>query len=85
MGGGQLLGEERVAIRSIPHVGDQPRFGCLAEDLGEQLGQLVARRAARLRQQLDLEVLTAELLAVVDQAMEPTTVSLRLRTSAKHP
>jgi hypothetical protein len=32
--------------------------------------------AARLRQQLDLDVLTTELLAVVDQTMEPTRTSL---------
>ena len=35
--------------------------------------------AARLRQQLDLDALTAELLAVVDQTMEPTQASLWLR------
>jgi hypothetical protein len=35
--------------------------------------------SARLREQLDLDTLSAELLAVVDQTMEPTTVSLWLR------
>src|SRR4029453_5607005 len=34
--------------------------------------------ATRLRQQLDLDALTAELLAVVDQTMEPTRTSLWL-------
>jgi hypothetical protein len=34
---------------------------------------------SRLRQQLDLDALTAELLAVVDQTMEPTRTSLWLR------
>jgi hypothetical protein len=43
----------------------------------------IAAFSARLRQQLDLEALTAELLAVVDQTVEPTTVSLWLRPSAK--
>ena len=38
---------------------------------------------ARLRDQVDLETLSAELLAVVDQAMEPTTASLWLRPLAK--
>jgi hypothetical protein len=33
----------------------------------------------RLRQQIDLDGLTAELLAVVDQTMQPTRVSLWLR------
>jgi hypothetical protein len=36
--------------------------------------------SARLRQEVDLDSLTAELLAVVDQTMEPTQVSLWLRT-----
>jgi hypothetical protein len=36
---------------------------------------------ARLRQQLDLGTLTAELLGVVDQTMQPTQVSLWLRSS----
>jgi hypothetical protein len=36
----------------------------------------------RLRDQLDLDTLSAELLAVVDQTMEPTRVSLWLRPSA---
>jgi hypothetical protein len=34
---------------------------------------------ARLRDQVDLDTLTAELLAVVDQTMQPTTGSLWLR------
>ena len=37
--------------------------------------------SARLRQQVDLDTLTAELLAVVDQTMQPTRVSLWLRPS----
>ena len=37
--------------------------------------------AARLRDQLDLDTLAAELLAVVDQTMEPTRASLWLRPS----
>jgi MFS family permease len=38
--------------------------------------------SARLRDELDLDTLTAELLAVVDQTMQPTTASLWLRPSA---
>jgi hypothetical protein len=37
--------------------------------------------SARLRQQVDLATLTAELLAVVDQTMQPTQASLWLRPS----
>jgi hypothetical protein len=38
--------------------------------------------SARLRQQIDLEALTTELLGVVEQTMQPTRVSLWLRPSA---
>jgi hypothetical protein len=37
--------------------------------------------SARLRDQIDLDTLSSELLAVVDQTMEPTRVSLWLRPS----
>jgi hypothetical protein len=37
--------------------------------------------SARLRQQVDLDALTSELLAVVDQTMQPTQVVLWLRSS----
>jgi hypothetical protein len=38
--------------------------------------------SARLRHQVDLDTLTAELLAVVDLTVEPTAVSLWLRPQA---
>jgi uncharacterized membrane protein YbhN (UPF0104 family) len=40
--------------------------------------------STRLRDQLDLGTLSNELLAVVDQTMEPTRVSLWLRPSPNH-
>jgi hypothetical protein len=39
----------------------------------------------RLRQQVDLDTLTAELLAVVDQTMQPTRASLWLRPTSDSP
>ena len=41
--------------------------------------------SGRLREQVDLDTLSAELLAVVHQTMQPTTASLWLRQSAKAP
>jgi hypothetical protein len=37
--------------------------------------------SGRLRDELDLDTLATELLAVVDQTMQPTTASLWLRPS----
>jgi hypothetical protein len=46
----------------------------------------IAVFSARLREELDLDTLSAELLLVVDQTMQPTTASLWLRppTSLRH-
>jgi hypothetical protein len=41
--------------------------------------QTMAAFSSRLRQQVDLDTLTAELLAVIDQTMQPTRASLWLR------
>jgi hypothetical protein len=46
--------------------------------------QTIARFSARLRQAIDLDALTTELLAVVGQTMQPTQVSLWLRPSPPH-
>jgi hypothetical protein len=47
--------------------------------------QTIAAFSARLRQQVDLDTLTAELLAVVEQTMQPTQASLWLRPSQAVP
>jgi hypothetical protein len=44
--------------------------------------RLIEGFGARLRDQVDLDTLTAELLAVVDQTMQPTQASLWLRPQA---
>jgi hypothetical protein len=46
---------------------------------GYDAARTIAVFSARLRQQVDLDTLTAELLAVVDQAMQPTQAALWLR------
>jgi hypothetical protein len=40
--------------------------------------------SVRLRDEIDLDALTAELLAVVDHTIQPTRASLWLRPSAPH-
>jgi hypothetical protein len=47
--------------------------------------QAIAAFSARLCDEIDLDTLTAESLAVVDQTMQPTTVSLWLRPSVGVP
>jgi hypothetical protein len=46
---------------------------------GHDTAQTIAAFSARLRDQVDLATLTGELLAVVDQTMQPTQASLWLR------
>ena len=41
--------------------------------------RIIATFSTRLRGQVDLDTLSAELLAVADQTMQPTTASLWLR------
>jgi hypothetical protein len=60
-------GDSGSAARTARPAADRPGVG--------PLGAF----SARLRQQVDLDTLTAELLTVVDQTMQPTMVSLWLR------
>jgi hypothetical protein len=47
------------------------------------MAQTIEAFSARLRDEVDLDTLSAEVLAVVDQTMQPTKASLWLRQSAK--
>jgi hypothetical protein len=47
--------------------------------------QTIAAFSARLRDQVDLDTLTGELLAVADQTMQPTLASLWLRDNPTRP
>ncbi len=47
------------------------------------MAQTIETFSARLRAEVDLDSLTTELLAVVEQTMEPTQVSLWLRARVR--
>jgi hypothetical protein len=92
LGLGQLLGRDS----SLVVAGATLAVAALFQPARRRIQQLVDRRfnrrrydvartieqfSTRLRDQIDLDTLSTEVLAVVDQTMEPTRVSLWLRPS----
>jgi hypothetical protein len=92
LGLGQLLGRDS----SLVVAGATLAVAAVAGPARRRVQQLVDRRfnrrrydaaqtiqafSARLREQVDLDTLTAELLGVVEQTMQPDSVSLWLRPS----
>jgi hypothetical protein len=97
---GQLFGGIRAEPPSWVIAGATLAVAALFQPARRRIQQAVDRRfnrrkyntaqtieafSARLRDQVDLDTLSAEVLAVVDQTMQPTTASLWLRQSAKAP
>jgi hypothetical protein len=64
-----------VATRAVDRRFDRRRYDA----------RTIAAFSTRLRQQVDLDTLTAELLTVVDQTVQPTQASLWLQPPAGHP
>jgi hypothetical protein len=90
LGLGQLLGRDSslaVAAATLAAAGVfQPARRRIQQTVDRRFNrrhhdaaQKIAAFNEHLRQQVDLETLTVELLAVVDQTMQPTTASMWLR------
>jgi len=92
LGLGQLLGRDSSLVVAVATLAVAAAF----QPARRRVQQLVDRRfnrrrynaartiaafSARLRQQVDLDTLTAELLGVVELTMQPTSASLWLRPS----
>jgi hypothetical protein len=94
LGLGQLLGQGRSLVVATATLALAAAFQPARRRIQRAVDRRFNRRrydaaatiqafAGRLRQQVDLDALQAELLAVVDQTMQPTRTSLWLRPPAR--
>jgi hypothetical protein len=92
LGLGQLLGQDSPLVVAAATLAVAAAFQPARRRVQQAVGRRFNRRrydaartiaafSARLRQQVDLDTLSAELLGVVEQTMQPTSVSLWLRPS----
>ncbi len=93
LGLGQLLGRDSSLVVALATLAVAAAFRPARRRVQRAVDRRFNRRrydaartiegfSARLRQQVDLDTLTTELLAVVEQTMQPTSASLWLRPSA---
>ena len=78
---GSDTGAASLVTMNLDGSGKQALFEAVFERVETDAARTIQAFSAQLRQQVDLEALTGELLAVVEQTMQPTRVSLWLRPS----
>jgi hypothetical protein len=92
LGLGQLLGRDSSLVVAVATLAVAAVFQPARRRIQQAMDRRFNRRrydaartiaafSARLRQQVDLDTLTGELLGVVEETMQPTRVSLWLRSS----